>query len=257
MIRITDLKAEIPKDTKIADGDGIIFHGYLTILKGGTLPHHAFRFLAAESLPIMLGRSRTRSGMPLRCSLIRDHAREEELVQFSPIHRLRRIFTRTVQDLICQEPELIRELEFRDVECLFATTAEDWGYDVTLTRATKDGGYDVSLRCHDEKGQPRRYHVELKHWGLGKRVGPQQMRDLIKVVARDAVDGALLVSTSGFSKPAQELAATTDITEFLRLVNLEEMISFIRQFSPKSDVSSLPTALLSEIQRHSISGKTK
>jgi hypothetical protein len=249
LIRISDLRSDDLYDRISNEFDGVAFSGELQIVRGGTLPHNAFRFLVAEGLP--LG---PRGSAALNtCSLARDHASEESLLR-SPVSRVIKQATRALLEVLANDPILILEVEHRDVERILASAAEDLGFDVELTRAGKDGGKDLVLRCRDADGRTRRYDVEIKHWVSGKKVGPRELQDLLEVVVRNGVNGGLFVSTSGFNLTARQLASTPEVAELMRLVDRKEMILLVREFAHANNQSSLPIALLADIVKRQIIG---
>jgi HJR/Mrr/RecB family endonuclease len=243
LIRISDLRADDLHDRISNDIDEVVFSGELQILRGGTLPHNAFRVLVAEGLP--LGGGPGGSAALNRCSLTRDHASEESLLPL--VSRVIKQATRALLEIVANDPILILEVEHRDVERILASAAEDLGFDVELTRAGKDGGKDLVLQCRDADGRTKRYYVEIKHWISGKKVGPRELQDLLEVVVRDGANGGLFISTSGFNLTARQLASTPEVAELMRLVDQKEMILLIREFAHANNQSSLPIALLADI----------
>lgn len=154
-----------------------------------------------------------------------------------------------LRNLLATDPTQIFEVEHRDFERISAIVAEDRGFDVQLTRGSKDGGKDLVLRCRDDGGQARSIYVEVKHWSSGKKVGPQELEKLFTVIARDHVDGGLLISTSGFTDPAPKLLASSDSADMVRLIKLGKMTSYIREYAPHQARTGNPEALLWEIIR--------
>jgi Restriction endonuclease len=136
-----------------------------------------------------------------------------------------------------------------------AKVAEDLGFDVELTRGSKDGGRDLLLRCRDVSGTTKCIFAEVKHWASGKRVGPRELQDLLTVVARDSADGGVLISTSGFTMPAKQLAATYELAELVRLIDLDEMVTYFRESATPSRRAAIPpTSLLAEFVRKPLVG---
>ena len=63
--------------------------------------------------------------------------------------------------LIAENPHVLDELEWRDVERTIAEVFEGLGFSTRLTPPSKDGGKDVVLECIVE-GQRTQYIVEIK-----------------------------------------------------------------------------------------------
>ncbi|MDC9837135.1 restriction endonuclease [Rhizobium binxianense] len=72
------------------------------------------------------------------------------------------------------------------------------GFITHLTRPGKDGGFDLELSTRDADGR-KTFLVEVKHWSE-KRPGAAVLKKLIKVSIERAVEGAVLLSTSGFTR---------------------------------------------------------
>lgn len=202
LVLASELIAEVASEQGSRDLDDVVFTGDLHVVRGGTLQHPTWRFLLTEGLPRWLT---LRTGIePRRFVLSREHAREETFVR-SRVLRVTRHAARELLRIVSDDPEQLLEVEHRDLERIMALAAEDLGFDVELTRGSKDGGRDLVLRCRDDAGRARCIYAEVKHWVSGKKVGHRELRDLLTVVARDGADGAVLVSTSGFTAAAMQL----------------------------------------------------
>ena len=100
---------------------------------------------------------------------------------------------------VANNPAILDELEWRDMERLIAEAFLGLGFDVELTPASKDGGKDVVLTY---KGMS--YVVEIKHWRSGKRVGQVEIEKFLHVVVHEKRNAGLLLSTSGYCNNAFE-----------------------------------------------------
>ncbi|SEN21686.1 restriction endonuclease [Nonomuraea pusilla] len=220
------------------------FEGSLNLWRGGTLAHGVWQSLLRDALPKEL---RVRHGQgPSCCTLSKVRAYEAGFLT-SKVSQVVRGAMHQLISILAADPAQIFEVEHRDFERIAAIVAEDLGFDVRLTRGSKDGGKDLILKCRDELGQIRSIYVEIKHWSSGKKVGPQELRKLLTVIARDQVDGGLLISTSGFTNPAQKLLADLDKSDTVRLVELGEISTYMREYASTSP--TVPETLLREIIR--------
>ena len=110
------------------------------------------------------------------------------------------IIRKAMQDLareIALHPEALYRQEWRDLERILREIFERMGFETSLTRPGKDGGFDLELVTRYADGR-RVYLVEVKHWSE-KRAGAGVLKKLVKVSIERAVDSALLLSTSGFT----------------------------------------------------------
>ncbi|GAA4180751.1 hypothetical protein GCM10022252_04080 [Streptosporangium oxazolinicum] len=184
----------------------------------------------------------------MSCVLARDRTYDTRFLT-SKIPQVIRGAMQELRNVLATDPTQILEIEHRDFERISAIVAEDLGFDVQLTRGSKDGGKDLVLRCRDDRGQARSIYVEVKHWSSGKKVGPQELEKLFMVIARDHVDGGLLISTSGFTDPARKLLSGSDKADIIRLIELGEMTSYMREYAPHQAGERNPESLLWEIIR--------
>lgn len=111
------------------------------------------------------------------------------------------IIRRAMQDLACEialRPEILYRQEWRDLERILREVFERMGFGTHLTRPGKDGGFDLELSIGDTQGR-KTFLVEVKHW-LEKRPGADVLKKLVKISIERMVDGAMLLSTSGFTR---------------------------------------------------------
>jgi hypothetical protein len=104
---------------------------------------------------------------------------------------------------LAAKPELMRSLEPRRFEELIARLLEDLGCEVTLTKSTRDGGYD--LFGHLKSGIAELLIVaECKRYGEKNKVGVEVVRGLYGVTEMRKANLGLIVTTSSFTKDAQQ-----------------------------------------------------
>jgi hypothetical protein len=99
--------------------------------------------------------------------------------------------------VIAEDPRELKEVEWRTLERVLATALERLGFEAELTPASKDGGKDIVLMCH-ERGVRQTYVVEIKHWVSGKRVGGGHLKKFLDVVVTSRHDSGLFLSTWGY-----------------------------------------------------------
>jgi restriction endonuclease Mrr len=130
--------------------------------------------------------------------------------------------------LVAKNPAQLFELEWRDLERVLREVFEGLGFDTVLTRSAKDGGFDLQLTTRND-GSRLVYLVEVKHWTAPSRPGINVLKHFIDVVAREAADGGLLLSSSGFSKTLYEGRTEIDCTT-VRTGESEKIISLIQNY---------------------------
>ncbi len=102
-----------------------------------------------------------------------------------------------------KNPTRLYELSSRRFEELIAEILIRKNYDVKLTPATCDGGKDIYVATKNDLGSFL-YIVECKKYKPTHKVGVRVLRDLYGVLSKENATYGIAVTTSYFSKPAQE-----------------------------------------------------
>lgn len=110
-----------------------------------------------------------------------------------------------------RNPENLRQLPPRKFEEMVAAMLEKQGYSVELTPASKDGGFDIYVARKEALGSFL-YLVECKRFTPPNKVGVHLVRALHGVVQKVRANAGMLVTTSFFTKGAQEYADEMNYT---------------------------------------------
>ncbi|MET4323099.1 GTPase SAR1 family protein [Bradyrhizobium sp. JR4.1] len=116
----------------------------------------------------------------------------------SPVAQVVRAMAACLCELVARNPRILEQIEWRDLERVIATALSGIGFSVELTRPAKDGGKDVIVRCV-AGGIYKVFYIEIKHW-LRNRSGMDDVTSFVEVNARDATDGGLFLSSSGYTQ---------------------------------------------------------
>ena len=118
-----------------------------------------------------------------------------------------RIDVSEINDWILNElnknPFDLYQLSSRRFEELIAEILMRKGYKVTLTPTTRDGGKDIYAAHKDDLGSFL-YVVECKKYSSNHKAGVKILRDLYGVLSKEKATYGIAVTTSYFSKPAEE-----------------------------------------------------
>ena len=144
------------------------------------------------------------------------------------VREILRVVSRRFAILIAENPRVLDELEWRDIERTIAEVFEGLGFAVTLTPPSKDGGKDVLLEC-TVRGQRAEYVVEIKHWRSGSKVGGGALRSFLNVIVRESRQGGLFLSTYGYCDNAFEQLSTID-RQRLRFGSEQEVVALCRTY---------------------------
>ncbi|HDZ79386.1 MAG TPA: hypothetical protein ENH39_08820 [Gammaproteobacteria bacterium] len=105
---------------------------------------------------------------------------------------------------IKEDPKLWYSVDPRKFEELIAEMLTERGYEITLTPTSKDGGLDMFAARKDDLGSFL-YLVECKRYTPPNKVGVSVVRSLHGVVQQKQANGGIVVTSSFFTKGAQEL----------------------------------------------------
>jgi len=95
----------------------------------------------------------------------------------------------------------VYSLSPRRFEFLVADLFRNQGFAVRLTKASRDGGYDIHLL---EKNSGEQILVECKRYREARKVGVTLVRQLLGVQVREGVRRAKFVTTSGFTQGVEK-----------------------------------------------------
>lgn len=164
------------------------------------------------------------------------------LSNFSEVVKAITDLSKKLARLIATNPDVLTQLEWRDMERMLAAVLEGFGFRVCLTPPSKDGGKDIILECIIS-GASKTYIVEVKHWRSGKRVGMRATTDFVRVVAKERRDGGLYLATSGYCLDAFQ-ALTELERQHVRFGRDEKIISLCRTYvRAESGIWSAPDIL--------------
>jgi len=102
---------------------------------------------------------------------------------------------------LAKNPKELHELTSRKFEELVAELFKDMGYEVELTPASKDGGFDIRAVRKTEVGIGL-YFIECKRYSTKNKVGVGIVRNLYGIVESEKATSGLVVTTSFFTKGA-------------------------------------------------------
>jgi restriction endonuclease Mrr len=121
-------------------------------------------------------------------------------------------------------PEKLYDLSPRKFEELVASIFKDLGFDVELTKATRDGGRDIIARIRTKVSDYLTY-VECKKYSTENKVGVGIIREVIGVHHIRKPAKSIIVTTSFFSKDAiREASAFENQLDLKDFNNLKEWL---------------------------------
>lgn len=162
-------------------------------------------------------------------------AAEEEAATRSSLELLLRRTMGAVAEHIARHPQTLRYIEWRDLERALREVFEGLGFDTTLTRSGKDGGFDLRLEC-GESSRRQVFLVEVKHWlPSGQKPGAKVVSALVDVVAKVGDDATgLILSSSGFTK--EVMCGRAEVEQHsVRIAGQQKIVSLCQEYVRSSE----------------------
>ncbi|MGE6380855.1 Restriction endonuclease [Shewanella baltica] len=162
---------------------------------------------------------------------------EPDIEYIREIYSARDIFElyESVSELVLAlkaEPDLLTDLEPRQFEEVTAEIFRNKGFEVELTKRTRDGGKDVIAFHKDKLGIRTKYIIECKHYSDTNKVGVDIVRALYGVKnSRSGGNVGIIVTTSTFTSEARkfiENEATTNLD--LTLADKEQLLEWLKGY---------------------------
>lgn len=126
---------------------------------------------------------------------------------------------------ILENSSKIYDISPREFEELVAYVFSTQGYNVELTPATRDGGYDI-IATRNISGIPYMILIECKKYSASHKVGVQLVRSLLGVQSDKKANKAILVTTSRFTKGARKIAERQE--HLISLVDVNDLLNMMR-----------------------------
>jgi hypothetical protein len=126
---------------------------------------------------------------------------------------------------IADNPDLLFQIHPRKFEEIIADIFLKKGFQVELTRATRDGGRDV-IAVHELMGVRTKFLIECKRYARHHRVSVGFVQRLLGVKVAEAANKAILATTSTFTRDARRFASSH--VWDLDLKDYDDIVSWIR-----------------------------
>ncbi len=130
------------------------------------------------------------------------------------------------------KPERVRDLAGREFEEVVAELLASFGWRVNLTPPTKDGGYDMLALSADASGLESSWIIECKRYGARNAVRVDIARSIYGVKFTLGVSNAVIVTTSKFTKSAQEFSRSKYDLQF---VDYSRVVQWLEQYTSEPE----------------------
>jgi len=111
---------------------------------------------------------------------------------------------------------ILEDISFRDFELLTAYLYKKKKYQISITKRTRDGGFDILARKKNSREEEKIF-IECKRY-IKQNVGVRYVRNLLGVLSKEIATKCVLVSTSYFTPDAIKDAFES---KRLELINID------------------------------------
>jgi deoxyadenosine/deoxycytidine kinase len=131
-----------------------------------------------------------------------------------------RVVNESILQKIKLSPNDIYNLTSRQFEEMVAELMINRGYQVDLTKATRDGGKDLIIANHTDIGNFL-YYVECKKYAANNPIGVNLVRELAGTISADRVTAGIMITSSYFSPDAIQFSENfrhqISLVDFIKL----------------------------------------
>lgn len=138
------------------------------------------------------------------------------------------VITHSLLERVASNPEILYEITTRQFEELVCELFERKGYNVRLTRQTRDGGKDLIILNNSILGDLMIY-AECKRYSQKHPVNVGLVRELYGTIEADKATAGIMVTTSYFSKDARKFQEK--ISGRMNFIDYSELIRQILECS--------------------------
>lgn len=129
--------------------------------------------------------------------------------------------------LIKDKPDLLFNITPRQFEELIAELFHSFGFEVELTKATRDGGRDI-IAVNETLDIKTKYLIECKRYSPNNKVSVSIVQRLYGVKMSEAANKGILVTTSSYTRDAREFASKH--VWDLDLKAYDDIIGWVRKY---------------------------
>lgn len=131
---------------------------------------------------------------------------------------------------LSSHPEHIDRIHHRTFESIIAEVIKAHGWEVELTKRTRDGGYDLLCLKNESLGFPLVMIVEAKLYNISRAVGLPMVDRLLGVASRVNPNKAVLVTNSRFTNEVWKQWESR-VGRDLELIDREDLFNWLRTYS--------------------------
>jgi len=128
---------------------------------------------------------------------------------------------------LAEHPSELFNLTSREFEEFMAQLYNKLGYNVELTKTTRDGGKDIILRKPDILGDMV-FYVECKQYDSKNKVGIDIIQRFAGIIEMDKINGGIIATTSFFSKDAKDWIMEKDLNCRIQMHDFDRLKDMLK-----------------------------
>lgn len=134
--------------------------------------------------------------------------------------------------LIQEDSSYIYKITTREFEEIIAEIFRSSGFDVTLTKRTRDGGKDIIAIHKNELGLETSYFIECKRHAFDSKVDVGIVREVYGVhSSKDGPNKSIIATTSTFTPDAINFANNQSRSRWdMQLKDIDDVMDWIRKY---------------------------
>jgi restriction system protein len=145
-----------------------------------------------------------------------------------PIIQIPKLIVSSSENIIrrlAEQPNLLYSIHPRKFEEVIAEVFQKNGFDVELTRTTRDGGKDI-IAVYKRMGISTKYVIECKRYSKENKVSLAIVQRLLGVKIATAANKGILATTSTFTRDA--IIFTSNHLWDLELKDYNDIVSWLK-----------------------------
>lgn len=137
-----------------------------------------------------------------------------------------------IKDIYINNLNLFK-IQPREFEKIIAELLYNQGFEVELTKQTRDNGYDILALKYIDNFSPIKYLVECKRYNEKRKVGVEIIRSFKEVIATEQANKGIIVTSSYFTLDA--LKKQKETPSLLDYKNKDEVINWVNEYTNKKN----------------------
>lgn len=133
---------------------------------------------------------------------------------------------------LASHPEQLFQIPAQKFEQVIAELLKDFGYEVELTKQTRDRGIDiVAVARNAGIGLTEKYLIQCKRNAPRNKVGIEIVHAILGVGSEEPNTGLIIATTSTFTKPAIQVAQRESVRWRLHLKDYDDIRAWLHTYA--------------------------